>query len=122
MSQHYQRKRSRKKSRSNSKYNNVLKRLKKLNAKEQRQAMSLANNAFIRQFISHIKQLKRARLSPEARKAFRKHKQAIRKLVNPRTSMSKRRTILCQRGRGAFYDFITSIPFLGQAIKYIGSL
>ena len=117
--------RSQKKSRDISKYNNVLKRLKKLNANQQRQGISMANNALIRQFESRVKQLKQAKLSPIATKAFQRHRKAIRQLVNSRASISKRRTIplqTCHRGRRDFYDFITSIPFLDPAIKYVDSL
>ena len=76
----------------------------------------------MRQSVNLIKQLKQARHSLTAGKPFQWQRQAIRQHVNSPISMSKHRTILLQRGRGAFYDFITSNPFLGQAIKYTDSL
>ena len=60
----------RKKSRYKSKYNNDLSRLKKLNANQHRQAISMANNGYIREFFSHIKQLKQTKLSPKQEKYF----------------------------------------------------
>ena len=54
-------------------YNNALKQLNKPIANQQRQARSMANNAIIRQFVSHAKQLKQANLSPTARKPFQNH-------------------------------------------------
>ena len=110
--------RSRKKSCYISKYNNVLMRLKKLKANQQRQTMSMANNAFIRRFVNHVKQLKQAKPSTITRKEFGKHKKAIRQVVNSGTSMPKGRTILCQCGRGAFYH-ADSISWSGYQIIYV---
>ena len=106
--------RSRKESRYISKYNNIMKRVKNLKATATGHVMTGQD--------SYVKQLKQGKLSPTERKAFQKPRKAVCQLVNSRTSMSKRRTILCQCERGAFYDLFTSIPFLDQVIKYVDSL
>ena len=112
----------RRKSGVSSKYEHALRQLKKLKAPQQRQALSMANGAFIRQFVNHLKKLKHGKLSPAARKAFKKHKKAVRRLVSSKTSMSKRRAILSQKGKGALFDFIKSIPIIGDGIQLIQSL
>ena len=114
--------RKKRKNRATSKFNYALRRLKTLKAPQQRQALSMANNAFLRHFVNHIKKLKRVKLPLRASKAFRKHRKTVRKLVNSRTSMSKRRTILSQKGKGSIFDFIKSIPIIGDGISLIQSL
>ena len=112
----------RKKGRASPKFNHALGQLKKLKASQQRQALSMANNAFIRQFVNHIKKLKHVKLSPATRKVFRKHKKTVRKLANSRTSMSKRRNMLSQKGSGALFNFIKSLPIIGDGVSLIESL
>ena len=100
-------------------YNNVLKRLKKLNATQQRQAMSTADNAFIRQFVIHIKRLKQTKLSTIARKHFENIKRQFVSLWI--------REIACQNAvppsvnvEAAFLWFyhINSISFSGYQIHW----
>ena len=82
----------------------------------------MANNNFIRQFIQHLKQLKYVKLPSKTRNVFKKHKKTVRQLVNSRTSMSKRRSILSQKGSGKLFDFIKSLPIIGDGIALIESL
>lgn len=110
------------KRRRSTAFSRALIRLKKLRAPQQRQAMSMANNAFIRQFVNHVKKLKHKKLPLRTAKTFRKHRKQIRRLVNPRTSMLKRRALLTQRGGGMLFDFLKSLPVVGDAINLVETL
>ena len=112
----------RRKSTSHVNFTNALRRLKKLKPSEQHQAMSMANNAFIKQFCKHLKKLKHAKLSPKTRKALRKHKKVIRQLIHTRTGMSKRRRILTQKGSGILGSLIRAVPIVGSVVDLIGGL
>ena len=110
------RKRGRKKAKhvSKSKFAIAIKRLIKLKKPQRQQAMSLANDGFIRQFCSKVRNLRRAKLSAKTRKALRKHRKKLQKLMNKRTSVSQKRAILSQRGGGvSVMDVIlTALPFV----------
>ena len=96
------------------KFAQAIQRLKKLKASERHQAMSMANDAFIRQFCNQLSQLKHAKLSGKKKKALKKYRKQLRKLVNVRTSTSKRRKILSQRGSGALLKTLLKyIPIIG---------
>ena len=97
-------------------------RLKKLKAGERSQAISMANDRFIRQLCQHVKKLKYAKLSPKARKSLRKHQKSLRSLVHKRTSMSKRRKILMQRGGGILGNILSSIPIVGSVFDILTSV
>lgn len=118
--QHHGRKKKKKK--SAPKFTSALRRLKKLNATQQRQAIKLANNAFIRQFCNQIKQLKHVKLSPKVRSKFRKHKKNIRKLLHKSTSMESRRKLLSQKGGGFLKNLLTSIPIIGDIVSAIDTI
>lgn len=100
----------------------ALKRLKKLNASERNQAMSMANATFIRQFCEQLKKLRRAKLTPKKRKIFQKNKKLLQQLVNKRTSISKRRRLLTQSGGGILKNILSAIPIVGTVIKIIDSV
>ena len=97
-------------------------RLKKLKAPQQRQAISMANNAFIRQIVNHVKRLKHKKLPLRIAKAFRKHRKQIRRLVNPRTSWLKRRAFSTERGGGTLFYFLKILPVVVDAINLVESL
>ena len=80
----------------------------------------MANNALIRQFVNHVNKLKHNTLPCTTAKAFRNRKQ-IQQLVNPRTSVLKRRALLAQRGGGMLFDFLKSLPVVGDAINLVES-
>lgn len=108
--------------RSSSNFSNAIRKLKKLKANDQREAIKMANDTFIRQFCQEIKLLKRAKLSPKKRKALKKHKKQLQRLVNARTSASKQRHILTQKGGGILKSILSSIPIVGSVIDLIHNL
>ena len=104
---------------SNSKFLTALNRLKKLKKHERRQAMSMANDSFIRQFCSKVKSLKHAKVSAKTQKALRRHKKKLQKLMNTRTSISQKRAILSQRGGGkidVFDVILAALPFVAAVL------
>ena len=106
--------RARGKKSTSSNFYLILKRLKNLKASEQRQAMSMANAAFIKQFCKQLKKLRRAKLSHKNKMSLQKHKSKLRELVSNRTLMSKRRRILSQGGGGFL---IPILRFLVNILK-----
>ena len=94
-------------------------RLKKLRKNDRIRAISMANNHFIRRLCQHVKKLKRAKLSSVNRRKLQKHRKNLRSLVNKRTSMSKRRQILTQRGGGILDTIVSAIPIVGSIYKII---
>ena len=109
---------TRKKS-SQSNFVTALHKLRGLKQNDQRQAISMANGKFIRQFVGHIKKLKRAKLSPKVRKSLQKHKAKLRLLTKPQTPVTKHRKILSQKGGGFLNDIIRSIPVVGTVVRLI---
>ena len=97
------------------KFNVTLKRLRKLNPFQRRSAMQVANDKFIRHFVSQVKKLKRATgLQPSLKTKLKRHTKALRKLTNQRTSMKSKRKMLSQRGG--------FLPLLLAALPAIGSI
>lgn len=74
--------------------------LSKLSSNAQRAAVAQIHSNFIKDLSSVLKKLrKRADLvTPSQRKHIFKNKNKLRKLVNPKTSIKKKREILIQRG------------------------
>ena len=99
-----------------SSFTKALRQLKRLKGNEQRQAMTMANDGFIRQFCSRVKKLKRAKLSPKLSSKLRRHRKKLRMLTNNRTSIKRKRKALSQRG-GIFPLLMAALP----AIASIGS-
>lgn len=118
--QRHQRKRRQKK--SASKFTTALRRLKKLKAGQQSQAIKLANGSFIRQLCNEVRKLKHAKLSPAVRSKFWKHRKNIRKLLHKSTSMESRRKLLSQKGGGFLKNLLTSIPIIGNIISAIDTI
>ena len=97
-------------------------RLKKLKSQDRSQAISMANDRFIRQLCHHVKKLKSAKLSPKAKKSLQKHRKSLRSLISNRTSMSKRRKILSQRGGGILSGILSTlkyVPLVGSVLDMI---
>ena len=103
---------------SKSQFSIALKRLKKLKKHERYQAMSMANDSFIRQFCSQVRKLKHAKLSPKSRKALQKHKKKLQKLVRKRATVKQQRAMLTQRGgKVNVLDLLLStIPFVAAIL------
>ena len=113
------RQRSKKTSRSN--FAHALRRLKSLKPSEQRQAMSMANNSFIRLFCKELNKLKHAKLPRKSREVLRKHRKQLRQLMRSK-SMSKRRHILTQKGGGFLKDVLLKIPIVGNILQAIDTI
>ena len=116
------RRRRRRKTTPQSSFSHALRRLKKLNASEQHQAMGMANTAFIRQFCKELKRLKYAKLPQNKKKALQKHKKLLRQLTNNHTKMSKRRHILRQSGGGFLKSLLSAIPIIGSVVGLIDNI
>ena len=97
------------------KFNVALKRLKSLRAGQRRQAIEIANDKFIRHFISKVKKLRRAsNLRPNIKARLKRNAQKLRKLTGKRGSLKSKRKMLTQRGG--------FLPLLLAALPAIGSI
>ena len=113
----HRKKKSRAKKSSRSNFSNALCQLKRLKGNQQRQAMSMANDTFIRQFCSSVKKLKYAKLPPKLESKLRRYRKKLRMLTNSKTSLSKKRKTLSQRGGGPFLSLLAaSLPVLGPIV------
>ena len=105
-----------------SNFSNALRRLKKLKASDQQEAMKMANATFIRQFCQVLRKLKHTRLSAKKRRALQKYKRELRQLVGAKTSISKRRHLLSQKGGGILKSILSAIPIVGNVLSVIDSI
>ena len=113
-----QRRRGRKQA-SHTNFSRALLRLKKLKPSEQQQAMNMANASFIRQFCKLLRKLKHAKLSRKKKQTLQRYKKDLRQLTNAKTTLSKRRRILSQKGGGFIKSILSSIPVVKDVIYAI---
>ena len=97
------------------KFISTLRRLKKLRPHQRNQAIQLANNKFIRDFVSGVKQLRNARLKPSMRTRLKRQAKNLRKFVNSKTSIGTKRKMLVQRG-GFAPLLLAALPALGSIL------
>ena len=107
-----------KKSGNLSKFNRVMKRLKQMNSNQQRQAIMMANDAFIRQLSNQAKKLRHINLNAPLRKRVHRQKKKLQKLVLPKTSIRTKRKMLSQRG-GFLPLLISALPVVGAMLGNI---
>ena len=93
----------------------VIKQLQRLDAPQQRQAIEIASDNFIRDFWIHVKKLKRAHgLKQSLKRKLKRNRVALRKLTNKNVSLKCKRQMLAQRGG--------FLPLLLAALPAIGSI
>lgn len=119
--QHRQR-RKKKKVSSHSNFSHALRRLKKLKANDQQEAMKMANASFIRQFCKVLKKLKRTKLSSKNRRALQKYRKQLRQLTNAKATISKQRRLLTQQGGGIIKSILSAIPVVGNILSVIDNV
>ena len=81
----------------------------------------MANNGFIRQMCTHIKNLRYKKLKGKQIKALKRHAPKLRKLVSSKVSLNKKRRLLSQRG--GFLSMLAPVLMssIGPAIRGIAS-
>ena len=103
--------------RHNSKaFNTAVCRLRKMKGHECRQAISMANNKFIRQFCSEVKKLRSRKLPTKTSKKLKSEAKSIRKLLHKKTSVNAKRKMLSQRGGFLTVLLAALAPVLGSAL------
>ena len=108
------RKQKRKRNSRANKFNITLKRLKSLSPNHRRQAVEIANDKFIRYFISQVKKLRRAKnLRPAIEARLRRNAQKLRQLTGKRGSLKSKRKMLTQTG-GFLPLLLAALPALGS--------
>ena len=103
-----------KKSGKLSKFNRVMKRLKQMNSNQQRQALTMANDAFIRQLSNQVKKLRHINLNAPLRTRVQSQKKKLQKLVLPKTSIRTKCKKLTQRG--------VFLPLLVPPLRDVGAM
>lgn len=96
----------------------ALKRLKGMKSNQQREALKMSNNAFIRQMCAHVKKLRHASVPAKLKKRMLHQKKNLRKLILPTTSMQVKRKMLTQRG-GFLPLIMAALPVLGSMVGNI---
>ena len=105
----------RKRKQRGGKFNATLSRIRKLSPTQRRQAMTIANDKFIRQFLSNVKKLRKAKLHPSMTKKLKRHSRALRKLVSKKTSLKAKRKVLSQQG-GFLPLLLAALPAVGSIV------
>ena len=104
-----------KKQSCSAKFKRILHRLKTLKPCHRKQAISLANNRFIRDLCSEVKKLRTTQnVDPKLRNKLHQHAPELRKLANKTTSIKSKRKILTQSGG--------FLPLLLAALPAVGSI
>ena len=80
------------------KFKAAIRKIGKMPAGLQVQAMRAANDNFIRCMCRAVRKLKNKRLSPKVTAGMKRNSKKIRKLINPKTSMSVKRNMLSRSG------------------------
>ena len=113
------RKQKRKRNSRANKFNITLKRLKSLSPNHRRQAVEIANDKFIRYFISQVKKLRRAKnLRPAIEARLRRNAQKLRQLIGKRGSLKSKRKMLTQTG-GFLPLLLAALPAIGSIVGAI---
>ena len=108
------RKQKRKRNSRGNKFNVTLERLKSLSPDHRRQAIEIANDKFIRHFISQVKKLRRAKnLRPAIKSRLRRNARKLRQLTGKRGSLKSKRKMLTQTG-GFLPLLLAALPALGS--------
>ena len=97
----------------------ALQHLKRLKYPERREAIRLANNAFLQQFCNHLKKLRHAKVKAGTKKVLKQHKKQLRQLLSKKGNMSKRRYLLSQDGGGILRTLLRYIPIVGPIVDLI---
>ena len=92
------RRRQPRKKRRSSKLLSALLRLRKLPPSEQQRQLQLANSKFILDLCTAARKARFVNAKPAIRKKVRHHRKTIRKFLNRRTSVHKKKQLLTQRG------------------------
>ena len=80
------------------KFEAAIQKIRKMTPTLQVQAMRAANDKFIRCMCGAVRKLKNKRLSPKVTAGMKRNSKKIRKLINPKTSMSVKRNMLSRKG------------------------
>lgn len=101
-----------------SKFHIAIQKLKQMNLKQQRQALMMSNDTFIRQLCAKVKKLRHQPMSASLKKRMQKQKKKLQKFVLPKTSATMRRKMLTQRG-GFLPLLISALPAVGALVGNI---
>lgn len=89
-----------KRTHSNKKFHKALCVLKSMKHSERCRSLASANNTFIRKFSNTVKKLRNRQISAKQKKRLKPYTHHLRRIANPKVSISSKRKILSQRGGG----------------------
>ena len=92
------RKVSKRKTNKSTKFAKAIQSLKRMRPNQRVVAIRHANDKFIKDMISHVKKLRTRKLSPNVRKAMKRHSTKLRFLISPKVSLQRKRHTLSQKG------------------------
>ena len=88
-----------------------LEKLKSLKSSHKCQAVAMANNAFIRKLCAEVRKLRYKNVNANTKKKIDKNRAMLRKIINPRTTLERKRYLLSQKG-----GILPLIPILLSAL------
>ena len=101
-----------------NKFHVALQKLKRMNGQQQRQALLMSNDAFIRQMCTQVRKLRHAHMPSSVKKRMQKQRKKLQKLVMAKTSTRAKRKMLTQRG-GFLPLLIAALPAVGAMVGKI---
>ena len=110
---------SRKKNDAN-KFHKALCVLSSMKNSDRCKALASANNNFIRKFSTAVRKLKNRNVSEKQRKRLKAYRGQLRKIANPKGSISSKRKILSQQRGGLLPIVLPLLKIFGPALA--GSL
>ena len=105
----------------------ALQRLKRMKSAHRCRVIAKSNDAFIRRLCTALRRWCNnsgsivKRLSAAKLRQVKQHRTALRKLVNSRVSIQKKRRLLSQRGSGGILDTLAQLPLapVRGAMKFL---
>ena len=93
-------KRSTKRNDNSTKFYKALCVLKSMKHADRCKALSCANRSFIQKFSTTVRKLKNRKITSKQRHQLKKYKHHLRRIANPKVTVSSKRKILSQQGGG----------------------
>ena len=118
------RKAKRKPSRKDVKFSKAIQSLQRLKPSQRCVAIRHANDKFIRDIVSHVRKLRRKKLSAKMNDTIKKHAKTFRLIANPKVSLKRKRKTLSQKGGfGPLFSILAPVAgsLIGSLVRKIVS-
>ena len=90
--------RTKKRRQKPTKFVKAIQALKRMHPSQRCVAIRQSNDKFIRDVVSHVRQLRRKKLPAKMKDTMKKHAKTFRLIANPKVSLKRKRQTLSQKG------------------------